>query len=61
MNTGLNTKYTIRLLVQKCREQFRISENLRHNSKREYQTAERKFVKSCLRDKTKNNSIRGSK
>jgi hypothetical protein len=53
MDTGSNTKSAIRLLVQKCRKQFMISENLMHNTKREYREAERKYVKLCLRDKTK--------
>ena len=58
MDIGSNTKSTIRLLVHKCRKQFRISESLKHNSKREYQKAERRYVKLCLRDKAKNNRIR---
>jgi hypothetical protein len=47
------TKNGIKLLVQKCREQFRISENLEHYSDREYREAERKYVKLCLRGKIK--------
>jgi len=53
MANSSNTNQGIRLLVQKCREQFRISENLDHYSEREYREAERKYVKLCLRGKTK--------
>jgi hypothetical protein len=42
-------KNGIKLLVQKCREQFRISENFEYYSDREYREAERKYVKLCLR------------
>ena len=53
MANSSNTNQGIRLLVQKCREQFRISENLDHYSERKYREAERKYVKLCLRGKTK--------
>ena len=53
MNTGSNTKSAIRLLVQNCRKQFRISENLDHYSEKEYRKAERKYVKFCLNGKVK--------
>ena len=46
-----DTKNGIKLLVHKCREQFRISENFEHYSDREYRKAERKYVKLCLRGK----------
>jgi hypothetical protein len=46
-------KNGFKLLVQKCREQFRISENFEHYSDREYREAERKYVKLCLRGKIK--------
>jgi hypothetical protein len=49
MNTDSNTKSGIRLLVQKCRKQFRISENLEHYSESDYREAERMYVKLCLR------------
>jgi hypothetical protein len=48
-----DTKNDIKLLVQKCREQFRISENFEHYSERQYLEAERKYVKLCLRGKIK--------
>ena len=49
MTKGLDKKNGIKLLVQKCREQFRISENFEYYSDREYREAERKYVKLCLR------------
>ena len=49
MTKNLYTKNGIGMLVQKCREQFRISENIEHYSEREYREAERKYVKLCLR------------
>jgi hypothetical protein len=53
MDNILDIKNGIKLLVQKCREQFRISENLDNYSEGEYREAERKYVKLCLRGKTK--------
>jgi len=52
MANSSNKNQGIRLLVQKCREQFRIAENLDHYSEMEYREAERKYVKLCLRGKT---------
>jgi hypothetical protein len=49
MDNWQNTKNGIKLLVHKCREQFRIYENLEHYSDRDYREAERKYVKLCLR------------
>ena len=48
-----DTKNVIKLLVQKCREQFRVHQNFGHYSDREYQKAEREYVKLCLRGKIK--------
>ena len=53
MINSSDTNNGIKLLVQKCREQFRISENLEHYSEGKYREAERKYVKFCLRGKTK--------
>jgi hypothetical protein len=53
MASRRDTENGIKLLVQKCREQFRISENLEHYSDREYREAERKYVKLCLRAEIK--------
>jgi hypothetical protein len=50
MDTDSNTKSGIRMLVQKCRKQFRISEkNLEHFSESQYRETERRYVKLCLR------------
>ena len=49
MNTDSNTKSDIRMLVQNCRKQFRISENFEHYSESDYREAERRYVKLCLR------------
>jgi hypothetical protein len=48
MDNKSNTKDGIKLLIQRCREQFKISENLNHYSEEEYREAERKYVKFCL-------------
>lgn len=38
----------IRLLVEKGREAFRISENVNFYSEKDYKTAEKKFIKFCV-------------
>lgn len=43
-NTGL------KLLIRKCRNQFRRSENLDYYQAEDYKDAERKYVKHCLLD-----------
>ena len=53
MDNALNTNEGIRLLVQKCREEFRLAENTDFYSEKDYKDAERKFVKLCLRGKFK--------
>ena len=53
MASRRDTQSDIKLLVQKCRDQFRVCENFEHYSDREYQKAERKYVKLCLRDMIK--------
>ena len=47
---GGNPDYTtgIKLLIEGYKKQFRISENLNHYSKEDYQEAEKRFVKFCL-------------
>ena len=54
-HNGYRFKYKagIKLLVQRCRKQFRISENLEHYSESDYREAERKYVKLCLRSEIK--------
>jgi hypothetical protein len=49
MDNWWNTKNGMKLQVQKCRDQFRISENSEHYSDRDFREAERKYVKLCLR------------
>ena len=39
----------IKLLVNECRKQFRIPENENHYSEDDYLSAEKLFVKHCLR------------
>lgn len=38
----------IRLMVEKGREAFRITENLDYYSEKDYKTAEKKFIKLCV-------------
>jgi hypothetical protein len=53
MDNASNTNQGIRLLIQKCREEFRLPENTDFYSEKDYKEAERKFVKFCLRGKSK--------
>lgn len=39
----------LKLLVNECRKQFRIPENENHYSETDYLSAEKQFVKLCLR------------
>jgi len=39
----------IELLVNECRKQFRIPENQNHYAEDDYLSAEKQFVKLCLR------------
>ena len=39
----------IKLLVNECRKQFRIPENQNHYTENDYLSAEKRFVKFCLR------------
>ena len=39
----------IKLLVNECRKQFRIPENQNHYAEDDYLSAEKQFVKLCLR------------
>jgi hypothetical protein len=47
---GGNTSKTagIKLLIKGYKKQFRIPENLNHYSKKDYQEAEKRFVKFCI-------------
>ena len=42
----------IKMLVQKCREEFRHAENRNYYTDEDYKAVERKFVKLCLINKT---------
>jgi len=48
-----NTNKGIKLLVQKCRKEFRRTENTHFYADEEYKAAERKFVKFCLLNETR--------
>jgi hypothetical protein len=48
MDNSLKTNQGIRLLVQKCRSEFRRSENKDFYEENDYKEAEKKFVKFCL-------------
>ncbi len=50
MNGNLSSKTGIELLLKKCREKFRIPENLNHYSAEDYRIAERKFIKYSLQE-----------
>jgi hypothetical protein len=46
----------IRLLIQKCRNEFRRPENINFYSENDLKEAEKKFVKFCLTGNPKSNS-----
>jgi hypothetical protein len=46
----------IRLLIQKCRNEFRRPENIDFYSENDLKEAEKKFVKFCLTGNLKSNS-----
>jgi len=52
MKNYLNNDEGIKLLIQKCRNEFRRSENTDFYADEDYKAAERKFVKFCLLNKT---------
>jgi hypothetical protein len=53
MGNYLNSDKGIKLLVQKCRKEFRRTENKDFYSDEDFKAAERKFVKYCLRNRTR--------
>ncbi len=53
MENNTNRDEGIKLLVQKCRNEFRRTENLDFYADEDYKAAERKFVKLCLIDKSR--------
>ena len=48
MANSSNTNQGIRLLVQKCRNEFRRPENIDYYAENDFKAAEKKFVKFCL-------------
>lgn len=48
MSNTMNSAMGIELLVEKCREKFRCSENTDFYDEDDYRKAERKYVKFCL-------------
>ncbi len=48
MSKGNSTTQGIELLLEKCRNEFRRSENTDYYAADDYKAAERKFVKFCL-------------
>jgi hypothetical protein len=48
MANSSNTDQGIRLLVQKCRNEFRQPENIYYYSENDFKEAEKRFVKFCL-------------
>jgi hypothetical protein len=53
MGNRSNSDKGIKLLIRKCRDEFRHPENLDFYTHEDYKSAERKFVKFCLIDKTR--------
>ena len=48
MTKNLIKNHGIQLLVDKYKKKFRISENLKYYSKKDYPVAEKKFIKYAL-------------
>lgn len=48
MANNSNTNQGIRLLIQKCRNEFRRPENIDFYSENGFKEAEKKYVKYCL-------------
>lgn len=48
MDDHSKNKEGFKLLLKKCRNEFRRKENLNYYTDEDYQSAERKFVKFCL-------------
>ena len=56
MANSSNTNQGIRLLVQKCRNEFRRPENIYYYTKKDFKEAEKRFVKFCLTGNRNSNS-----
>ena len=48
MENSSNSDEGIKLLIQKCRKEFRRTENTDFYADEDYKAVERKFVKFCL-------------
>ncbi len=48
MENNVDSDKGLRLLIQKCRDEFRRAENTDFYAKGDYQAAERRLVKFCL-------------
>jgi hypothetical protein len=53
MKDNSNNNEGIKLLIQKCRKEFRRTENKDFYADEDYKAAERKFVIFCLMNKTR--------
>lgn len=56
MDNSSNTDQGIRMLIQKCRKEFRRSENINYYTENDFKEAEKKFLKFCLTGNPKFNS-----
>jgi hypothetical protein len=56
MANNANTDQGIRLLIQKCRKEFRRPENIYFYSEDSFKEAEKKFVKFCLTGNSRSSS-----
>ena len=56
MANSSNTDQGIRLLVQKCRNEFRRPENIYYYSENDFKEAEKRFVKFCQTGNPNSNS-----
>ncbi len=48
MNSTTNDSHGIKMLVEKCRDEFRLPENTDYYTENDYKEAERKFIKFRL-------------
>lgn len=48
MDNNQSASHGIELLVEKCRNEFRLFENTNYYTQADYKKAERKYVKFCL-------------
>ena len=53
MKRHSNSNKGIKLLVRRCRSEFRRKENRDFYNEEDYKSSERKFVKFCLLNKTR--------